>query len=286
VIGWRARIATPASAIEAGARLFGAMDARAAQDHAQGRADPLALAGAMPVYAIPERAVDHAPVSISLPVGRMRGGGDAMTAFVTESFIDECAHFAGAEPLSFRIGMLDSEPRLVAALQGAAQLAMWGGGGGGSGQGIACHRMMLNAPEGPRLGTIAVIATARIASGAIHVENLAAFCDIGRIVNRDIARQQIEGGLMFGLALALGGSARWTAGLPGAARMGALGLPLLADCPKVDLAFAASDAEPFDPGELGMVAVAPAIANALFSASGTRYRRLPLLSAPSSRESA
>ena len=285
VIGWRARMATPASAIEAGARLFGAMDARAAQDHAAGCADSLALTGAMPIYAIPERAVDHVPVSISLPVGRMRGGGDAMTAFVTESFIDECAHFAGIEPLSFRVGMLGSEPRLVAALQGAAQLAMWGGGGGGSGQGIACHCMMLNAPEGPRLGYIAVIATARMASGAIHVESLAAFCDIGRIVNRDIAHQQIEGGLMFGLAHALGGSTRWTAGLPGAGRIGALGLPLLADCPKVDLAFAASDAEPFDPGELGMVAVAPAVANALFSASGTRFRHLPLLSVPSSHES-
>jgi isoquinoline 1-oxidoreductase beta subunit len=285
VIGWRSRLTTPASAIEAGARLFGGMDARAAHDHAAGAADPLGLSGAMPVYAIPECAVDHVPVSISLPVGRMRGGGDAMTAFVTESFIDECAHFAGAEPLSFRIGMLGGEPRLVAALQGAAQLAMWGGGGGGSGQGLACHRMMLPAPEGPRLGYIAVIATARLTTGAIHVENLAAFCDLGRIVNRDIARQQIEGGLMFGLAQALGGSTRWTAGRPDAARLGALRLPLLADCPKVTVAFASTDAEPFDPGELGMVVVAPAVANALFSASGTRFRSLPLLSAIPQRES-
>ncbi|WP_420381436.1 molybdopterin cofactor-binding domain-containing protein [Novosphingobium sp.] len=284
VIGWRARYAMPASAIEAGARLFGGMDARAAQDHAAGCADPLALAGALPVYAIPERAVDHAPAPISLPSGRMRGGGDAMTAFVTESFIDECAHLAGAEPLSFRIGMLGGEPRLVAALQGAAQLAMWGGGGGGSGQGIACHRMMLAGPEGLRLGTIAVIATARLDAGAIRIESLAAFCDIGRIVNRDIARQQIEGGLLFGTALALGGSTRWSAGLPAMGRIGGMGLPLLADCPKVTLAFAASDAEPFDPGELGMVVAAPAIANALFSASGTRFRRLPLLSAPTTRE--
>ena len=282
LIGWRTRYATPASAIEAGARLFGGMDARAAQDHAAGCADPLALAGAMPVYAIPCRAVDHAPATISLPVARMRGGGDAMTAFVTESFIDECAHFAGAEPLSFRIGMLGAEPRLVATLQGAAQLALWGGGGGGSGQGLACHTMVLNAPEGPRQGFIAVIAGARLDAGTIRIESLCAYCDIGRIVNRDIARQQIEGGLMFGLALALGGATRWTSGLPAASRIGALGLPLLADCPKVSLAFAASDAEPFDPGELGMVAVAPAIANALFSASGTRFRRLPLLS----RESA
>ena len=278
VIGWRARLATPSSMIETGARLFGDKDARAAQNVAAGTADALALAGAMPIYAIPERAVDHVPVEISLPTARLRGGAHGYTAFFTESFIDECAHFAGAEPLSFRVGMLGAEPRLVSCLEGAAHLSMWGGGGGGSGQGIACHTMTLSAPEGMRAGYVAVVATARAEGGAIRVESLSAFCDIGRIINRDIARQQIEGGLLFGLAYAVGGTTRWNAGLPLAGRLGALGLPLLVDCPKIEVAFATSDAEPFDPGELGMVAVAPAIGNALFSASGTRFRRLPLVS--------
>ena len=134
---------------------------------------------------------------------------------------------------------------------------MWGGGGNGSGQGIACHTMTLNAPEGPRAGHIAVVVSAHMQGSAIRVDSVAAYCDIGRIINRDIARQQIEGGLMFGIAHALGGSARWNAGLPQAGRLAGLGLPLLADCPKVAVAFATSDAEPFDPGELGMVAIAP-----------------------------
>ena len=215
---------------------------------------------------------------ISLPVGRLRGGAHGYTAFINESFIDECAHWAGAEPLSFRAAMLGSEPRLVACLEGAAHLAMWGGGSGGSGQGLACHAMHLAAPEGPRAGYIAVVASARVAGGAIRVDSIAAYCDIGRVINRDIARQQIEGGLLFGMAHALGGTTRWAAGLPTAGRLADLRLPLLADCPKVEVAFATSDAEPFDPGELGMVAIAPAIGNALFSASGTRFRRLPFLS--------
>jgi len=278
LIGWRTRIAAPSSGVEAGARLFEGKGAHAAQDAAAGAADPLAVAGAMPVYAIPERAVDHVPVAISLPTGRLRGGAHGYTAFFTESFLDECAHLAGAEPLSFRVAMLGSAPRLVACLEGAAHLAMWGGGGGGSGQGIACHTMTLAAPEGTRTGHIAVIATARAEAGAIRVESLSAFCDLGRIVNRDIAHQQIEGGLLFGMAHALGGSTRWNAGLPLAGRLAGLGLPLLADCPKIDVAFATGDGEPFDPGELGVVAVAPAIGNALFSASGLRLRRLPLLS--------
>ncbi|EGD60041.1 twin-arginine translocation pathway signal [Novosphingobium nitrogenifigens DSM 19370] len=278
LLGWRARLALPASAVEQGARLFDDADSKRAQDHAEGHADPLSCAGAMPVYAIPERAVDHLPTRISLPTGRLRGGAHGYTAFFTESFLDECAHALGMEPMSFRIGMLGDAPRLVACLQGAARLAMWGGGGNGSGQGIACHTMALAAPEGRREGHIAVVATARADAGTIRVESLSAFCDIGRVINHDIARQQIEGGLMFGLAHALGGSTTWSAGRPLAGRLAGLGLPLLADCPKVDVAFAQSEAEPFDPGDLGMVAAAPAIANALFSATGVRFRHLPLTS--------
>ena len=127
-------------------------------------------------------------------------------------------------------------------------------------------------------GRIAVIATANRGEGGARVQRLSAAVDIGRIVNLDIARQQIEGGLVFGMGLALGAALSYENGLPTASRLGQMGLPLLADCPEIEIAFIDSDGEPFDPGELGMVAVAPAIANALFSATGLRLRRLPLLS--------
>lgn len=278
LLGWRARLALPPTAFEWGERLFHGADAPAAQAAAGTRADALACAGAMPLYALPDCAVDHVPVAISLPTARLRGGAHGYTAFLTECFIDECAHAAQAEPLAFRMGLLGGQPRLAACLQGAASLAMWGGGGAGAGQGLACHAMTLAGPEGPRTGMIAVVASVRVEAGAIRVQSLHAFADIGRVINRDIARQQIEGGLLFGLAHALGGSTTWHQGRPGAGRLEQLGLPLLADCPKVAVAFARSSAEPFDPGELGMVAAAPAIANALFSATGQRLRRLPLVS--------
>ncbi|WP_327195901.1 molybdopterin cofactor-binding domain-containing protein [Novosphingobium capsulatum] len=277
LLGWRSRIATPASMRETAARVLdgeGAQSARRWQDSA----DPLALEGAMPPYAIPECAVHHVPVALPLATARMRGGGAAVTAFLTESFIDECAHFGGSEPLAFRMAMLGGQPRLAACLQGVAHLAMWGGGADASGQGIACHALTLAAPEGPRHGYIAVVATARQVDGAIRVEALSACVDIGRVINTDLARQQIEGGLFFGLGLAVGGSTGYAAGRPLAGHFSQLGLPLLADCPKVEIVFVESSAQPFDPGELGVVAVAPAIANALFSATGLRLRRLPLLS--------
>lgn len=282
ILGWRTRMALPPTAIEAGARLLDAKSATEALGAARGRVDPLACEGALPPYNIPERAVDHVPVSLALPTGRYRGNAHGYAAFFTESFVDELAHRAGAEPLSFRTGMLEGQPRLVACLSGVARLAMWGGGGGGSGQGIACHRMDLlggGDPDAPtRSGFIAVVATARQVDGALRVERLSAFADIGRIVNIDIARQQIEGGLVWGLAQAIGGTTSYDRGRPVSGRLAQLGLPLLADCPKVDVAFADSSEDPFDPGEIGSVAVAPAIANALFSATGLRFRRLPLLS--------
>ncbi len=278
LLGWRTRMALPATALEAGARLLGEMSAADALASAHGKSDVAACEGAFPLYAIPERAVEHVPVALALPTARYRGNAHGYSAFITESFIDECAHFAGREPMSFRVGMLGGQPRLAACLTGAARLAMWGGGADASGQGIACHRMDLSAREGLRSGFIAVVATARQEAGAVRVERLSAFVDIGRIVNVDVARQQVEGGLVFGLAQAIGGSTGYRAGLPTAGRLAQLGLPLLADCPKIDIAFGESNEQPFDPGELAAVAVAPAIANALFSATGLRFRRLPLLS--------
>ena len=112
----------------------------------------------------------------------------------------------------------------------------------------------------------------------MRVNRLVAAVDIGRIVNLDIAKQQIEGGLIYGLSQAMGASTTYNSGIPEAQRLAALNLPNLADCPQIEVELIASDAPPFDPGELGAVVAPPAIANALFSATGLRLRRLPLLS--------
>lgn len=271
---WRTRVAMPATAREFGRRLLHGEEPVAALRSAAGEADPLGCAGFVPPYGVSAMAVDHVPVALALPTGPLRANSHGIGCFVTESFVDEMAHAAKREPLSFRMGLLGGQPRLAACLQGVASLATWGGGGDGSGQGIACHRIDLV----DRSGFIAVVATAQRGGTGVKVERLSAYVDIGRIVNLDIARQQIEGGLVFGMGLTIGGSTAWARGLPLSGHLRELGLPLLADCPAIDVAFAQSDEPPFDPGELGVAAVGPAIANALFSATGLRFRRLPLLS--------
>lgn len=266
------RVAMPSTARELGARLFDRRDKRGAL-RLQDQPDRLAGEGFVPPYAVPNLKIEHVPARIDLPGGRMRGNSHGIGAFMVETFIDEVARKAGREPLSYRMTMLGGDARLAACLQRAATLAEWGGGIAGSGQGLACWRMLL----GSRVGRIALVASARRDERGIRVDKLTAVADIGRIINVDIARQQIEGGLLFGMGIANGSSTSFASGLPRTGRLGMLGLPQLGDCPEVVVEFIDSDADPFDPGELGAVVAPPAIANALYSAGSERLRHLPLV---------
>lgn len=270
---WKARLALPAATREFGRRLFGAESAQQALAASVGESDAAAVDGAIPPYAVPSQVIEQVPVETLLPAGRMRGQAHGYTAFFTECFIDELAQRAGREPLSFRMALLGQDPRLAQCLQRAASLAGWNGGKDGSGQGLACHRMGANG----QWGWVAAVATARRDQQGVRVDKLHCVADIGRIVNADIARQQLEGGLVFGLGLALGAATAFAEGLPLNGRLGQLGLPVLATCPEVEVDFVEGEGEPFDPGELGVAVVAPAVANALYSATGLRFRKLPLL---------
>lgn len=279
-VAWRARIACPATAREFGARMFDNLTPEAARAAAAGQADPLACEGAVPPYAIAAVAVEHVPVDLPLATARMRGNAPAYVAFATECFTDELARRAGRDPLVYRLGMLADQPRMAEVLRRVGRIGEWDGGGPGSGQGLALVRMAeFGDDANAGGGRIACVAQARLAAGGLKVDRLSAVVDIGRTVNLDIARQQIEGGLLFGLGLAAGQSARWTGGLPTPPGLAGLRLPTLADAPEIVVEFIPSTAPPFDPGELGVAVAPPAIANALFAATGLRFRSLPLIGA-------
>ncbi len=139
----------------------------------------------------------------------------------------------------------------------------------GSGQGIAAH--------GFRGSFIAVMAEVEAGEGGRpRVIRLVAAVDCGRVVNPTLVRQQIEGGLVFGLAQALGASTGFTASLADVRGFDRLWLPRLADTPDITVEVIASDEGPGGVAELAVPPVAPAIANALFAATGTRHRALPI----------
>ncbi|SKB38382.1 xanthine dehydrogenase family protein molybdopterin-binding subunit [Sphingopyxis flava] len=262
------RIAVPSTNHEVRARLFDNIPHDVAQRAAAGSPDAAAVEGAQPAYAIPHFAVDHCPADTGLPTARWRGNADSYTAFFTECFVDEMATRAGSDALSYRMAMLGDAPLLARCLLTAATLGGWEGGIPGSAQGLACHAM--------RGSYIALLATARQSDKGIQVEQLVAVVEAGRLVNPAIARQQVEGGLIFGLAAAVGATTDYEGGVATARKLHQLGLPRLSQTPQILVEFLDSDREPGGLGEIGVPVVAPAVANALFAATGRRIRRLPL----------
>lgn len=269
ITGWLAKIAAPSTGRDLAARL---MPGDRALNLALGSAssgDAYAVAGAKPFYRIPNFAVDHHPADIGVPTGHWRSGAHSTNCFFTECFLDELAHVANTEALSFRIGMLGGDARMARCLSTAASLGGWEGGIAGSGQGIACHAF--------RGSYIAVLVEAHIGEGqAISVDRIVAAVDCGRQVNPDVVLQAIEGGLIFGMAQAIGASTGFTENLADARGFGDLNLPRLADTPDITVELIRSEAEPGGVSELAVPPVAPAIANALQSATGFRMRGLPL----------
>lgn len=267
------KVASPAPTLELEGRLLDGATAHDAMLKAEGRSTPAAVAGGLPPYTIPNVALDHHPAKIGVPTGDWRGRAYGLTCFATECFVDEIARLEGIEPFSFRMGLLGSNPRLAQCLTKVAQLGGWNGGGPGTAQGLAAFQMAGS--------FIAVLAEARIAeSGRVKVDRLVAVADVGQVINPDIVRQQIGGGLIFGMASATSAPVTVTRGLPGPTKLGALQLPRLADAPRVTIELIVSRAPSGAAGELAVPPVAPAIANALFASAGKRYRQLPLL-APS-----
>lgn len=259
IAAWRARIAAPATGRELADRI--GLDGRF------GGSPP--AAGAVPPYRIPNLAISHVPADIGIPTGLWRSGALSYTTFFTESFVDELARSFGLEPLSYRMQMLGPNPRLARALATVTALGGWDGGPPGSGMGLAA----LSAFDSH------IAALVEIELGADRrVRVLRAVCavDCGRVVNPELVRQQIEGGLIHGIAAAVGPELTIENGLATARTLGDLQLPTLADAPAVTVEILPSEEEPGGITELAVPLAAPAIANALHALTGERVRRLPL----------
>jgi len=259
---WQAKIAAPATATEVAERI-GARPFLV-------RPDAAAAAGAEPPYGIANVAIDHVPTDIGIRTGVWRGQAHSYTGFFTESFVDELARASGMEPLSFRMGLLGANPRLARALSTATSIGGWDGGPPGSGMGIACHQAF-----GSYIATLVEVEVT--VQQRLRVLRAVCAVDCGRMVNPEIVKQQIEGGLIHGISAAIGRPLEIVRGVPDAATIGAYGLPTMRDAPEINVELLESDEAPGGVTELAVPVAAPAVANAYFSLSGQRVRRLPIV---------
>ncbi|MEO6226042.1 MAG: molybdopterin cofactor-binding domain-containing protein [Sphingomicrobium sp.] len=257
---WAMRVATADGLSSALARLAG----RASPKKLGGGA----LDGAVPPYAIPNVRIEAVRTALPFEPGYMRGSPQRELSFFTESFMDELAHAAGLEPLSLRMALLGQNGRLARCLQAATRRAQWDGGGRGSIMGIAGASAF-----GSHIG---LVATASIGGDQrIKVERLVAAVDCGRVINRGLATQQIETGLIWALAQATVPPPEWVAGMPRARPFGRLGLPRIGDTPEIVVEIIPSSAASGGLNGLSTVVLAPAVANAIYAGSGKRLRSLP-----------
>ncbi len=221
-------------------------------------------------YAIPNILVDlHSPTQ-PVPVLWWRSVGHSHTAFVVESFLDEVAHATNRDPVELRRTLLAKHPRHLGVLELAAQKAGWGKPlPAGRGMGIAVHHSF-----GSYIAQVAEVSVNK--AGNVRVHRMVCAVDCGRIVNPDTIAAQMESGIVFGLTAALYGAITFKDGRVEQGNFDDYPLLQLNETPEIEVHIVPSSENPGGIGEPGVPPVAPAVANALFTASGARVRSLPL----------
>ena len=224
-------------------------------------------------YAIPNIAVDLSTTKTGVPVLWWRVVGSSHTAFAVETFIDEAAHAAGQDPFTFRRKLLDQHPRMKAVLELAADKAGWSTPlPPGKGRGIAVAEAFKS--------FVAQVAEVSVGKdGQIKVDRVVCAVDCGTPINPDIIAAQMEGGIGFGLGAVLYGAITLKDGRIEQDNFNGYRVLRMNEMPKVEVHIVPSTEAPTGVGEPGVAPLGPAVANAIFAATGKRIHVLPFSSA-------
>ncbi len=222
------------------------------------------------MYDIANTSIRVAEAELHLPFQAWRSVDHSQQGFFIESFIDEAAHAAGTDPLEYRLAMLGNAPRQKAVLEKVAEISGWGGSdSGGRAKGVAIVESF---------GTIvAEVVEVDMSSGKPEMTNIWAVCDAGYVMNPDGFRNQIEGGIVFGLTAAMYGELELEDGAIVQSNFHDYKMLRMGEVPNIEVALINSGDVPIGgAGEPGLPPAAPALANAIFAASGRRLRELPI----------
>ena len=234
--------------------------------------DGLMTEAATPLYAIPAIRQDVVKHDAGVRVGYWRAVSHNMNAFANESFIDECAASAGKDPVAYRLSMLDAQPRMVNVLKQAAAKAGWGTpAAAGRFRGVS---MM----EGYDT-YMAQVAEISIKDGAPVVHKVTVVADLGSMVNPDTVQAQIQSSVIFGLSGVLWSEITLDKGRVQQFNFDSFRVMRNNEAPQIDIVLIKSSEKPGGIGEPATALVGPAVANAVFAATGKRVRKMPLTAA-------
>jgi isoquinoline 1-oxidoreductase beta subunit len=220
------------------------------------------------LYDVPNLTVSYSRQEVGIDVGYMRSVSHAPNCFVIESFMDELAAAVGKNPYDFRLRQLANRPRQMNVLKLAAERAGWG-----------------KAPQGRHLGMalmegysshLAQVAEISIGGGELKVHKIVCVVDCGQMVNPRIVESQIESGIVFGLSAALWGEVTLAGGRVQQSNFNNYRVLRNNELPEIDVHLVESGEPPGGIGEAAVPLVAPALCNAIFTATGLRLRELPI----------
>ncbi len=233
--------------------------------------DHAAVEGAVEMpYGTPNVRVDYHMHETGVPVGFWRSVGHSINAFVVESFFDELCALGKQDPFEARKALITGQPRLKAVVELAAAKGDWGKPlDKGRGRGIACHHSF---------GTFAAqVAEVTVSDdGKVKVDRVVCAIDLGVVVNPDTVEAQVESAIVYGLTAALKSEITISGGKVDQTNFHNFKLLSIAEMPRIEVHIVPSAEPPGGAGEPATPPIAPAVANAIFAATGKRVRRLPI----------
>ena len=232
--------------------------------------DPSSVEGLVEDYDIEDRAAYQVTVDPGLRLGFWRSVGHSYSAFAKESLLDEIANNTGQDPVALRLAQLEHNPRLAGTLRAVASAADWEARrGAGEAVGVASHSSF-----GTAVSEIALIA---MDDGKIRVRKVWCAVDCGYAINPNVVRAQMESGIIYGLSAALHGEITLQAGQVQQTNFDNYPVTRIDEAPEIEVIIVNSSDRPLGgAGEPGTPPIAPAVANAVFAATGQRLRSLPL----------
>ena len=223
-----------------------------------------------PPYALPNILIEYVNHEPPVPTAFWRGVGPTHNVFVVESFIDELATAAKQDPLAYRLALLEKNPRAKAVLKLAAEKAGWGRPmSPGQGRGVSVQFAF-----GTYLAQVAEVEVAK--DGSVAVKRVVCAVDAGVIVNPNTVQAQVQSAVIFGISGALYGQATLKNGRIEQSNFHDVRVLRMSEAPLIETYIVQSTEAPGGMGESGTPALAPAVTNAIYAATGKRLRKLPV----------